>query len=97
MENSFSKLNKAQVFIEATLFFVATILLLLMVIRVWVWSNNQMAGRQPAYNDTRVEAGTVALPDQAAPLIWVVEDEARGDRRVYTPGSLTRGWVFRGE
>jgi len=92
-----TKKHKAQVFIETTLFFVATILLLLMVIRVWVWSNNQIAARQPAYNHSRVEAGTVAPPDRAAPLIWVVENEARGDRRVYTPERLTRDWVFRGQ
>ena len=88
MDYSVSRIKtRGQVLIESSLFLVVMILLLLLIVRVWVWANNQMAGRQPAYNDTRVEAGTVANLGQAAPLVW----------EVYEPEELTREWVFNGQ
>jgi len=89
--------KQGQVLIETSLFFIAIILLLLMVVRIWVWSNNQVVIRQLAYNNSRVEAGTVAPSDRAAPLIWTIENTPRGDRQVSNPEELSSGWMFRGQ
>lgn len=82
---------------ETSLFLVAMTFLLLMLVRIWVWANNQLVGRQQAYNNSRVQAGTAAPSDQPAPLTWVEENAIRGDSRVYTPEELSRDWVFYGK
>ncbi|MDP2905728.1 MAG: hypothetical protein Q8O22_05445 [Candidatus Omnitrophota bacterium] len=66
MENSRCKINeikgtKAQSTLEAAIIFVAAILLLGGITRIWLWSNSQIVQRQIRYNETRVAAGTSSL------------------------------------
>lgn len=71
----------AQVSLEMVIMFVMAVILIAGVIRMWVWSNAQIAGRQPAYEGSRLAAGS----------------GAPGCGWGYTPKALTEDWVFRGK
>lgn len=83
MENSPLKIKRAQVFIEAGLALVAVIILLLGIVRFWLWYNNDMAERQPPYTGSRVAAGS------NQPGIWPPPGSTRRP--------LTEEWVFGGD
>ena len=68
-----ASLELAVALIGVALFFVG-------IIRIWVWSNSTIIHRTPAYNNTRVVAGS------SNPGFW----------KVYTPKELTEDWVFEG-
>lgn len=53
------KFRESQVALEAAIIFVLALFFAVGIIRIWVWSHAQVAGRQNAYNDSRVVAGTV--------------------------------------
>jgi len=70
-----------QVSLELVLGFVLTVIFIAGAIRMWVWSDAQMAGRQPAYEGSRLAAGS----------------GAPGCPWGYTPKALTDDWVFYGK
>jgi hypothetical protein len=72
--------NNAQVALESCLVVVASIMLLLGMNAIWAWSNNNIAERQPDYNATRVEAGSIS------PGRWLD----------YAQRPLREEWVFAG-
>ena len=76
--------KKAQVSLEIAIIFISIVLFLLGVIRIWVWSQSQLIGRQKSFNSTRVEAGTVEKEDEIKPLVWPV----------YKPQKLEEKWVI---
>ena len=49
---------KAQSTLETAIAFVVIILFFGGIVRIWLWSNNQIVQRQLHYNATRVRAGT---------------------------------------
>jgi len=69
-----------QVSLELVLGFVLTVIFIAGAIRMWVWSNAQIAGRQPAYEGSRLAAGS----------------GAPGCGWGYTPSELTDDYVFGG-
>lgn len=71
---------------ELVVGFITVILFFIGVARIWTWSNAQMVGRTPAYNQTRIAAGNTH------PGFW----GPTGQEGVYTPKELTDEWVFRG-
>jgi uncharacterized protein (UPF0333 family) len=57
--DNYSRINKkGQVALEVSMAFGATVLLLVGIVSIWSWYNNDIAKRQPAYNATREEAGS---------------------------------------
>lgn len=74
--NSQMSLELAVVFVSAALFFFG-------ITRVWVWSNSQLVGRTPAYNRSRLAAGS------SNPGFWGQNNEG-----VYTPKELNDEWIF---
>lgn len=78
------KNKNGQSVLETALIFVLIFLLVGGIIRIWIWSNNQIVARQLRYNATRVVAGSrnPDIPYQAP--IWPV----------YTPGDLTEERVL---
>ena len=71
----------SQVILELVVVLVAVTLFFVGIIRIWVWSNSTIVHRVPAYNNTRIAAGSTN------PGFW----------KVYSPKELTEGWVFRGD
>ena len=71
---------RAQVTLETVIMWLMTFLFIFGVVRLWVWSNAQIAYRQPAYEGTRVTAGS----------------SSPGENWNYTPKELTDDWVFNG-
>jgi hypothetical protein len=65
---------------------VAAVLFLLGIWRIGLWYNNELAERQPAYQASRVEAGSKDYDDDPEP-VWPV----------YSRRPLTDNWVVRGE
>lgn len=72
--------KKAQSIIETSLVLVAAIIFLLGAFRVGLWYNNELAERQSAYQDTRVEAGS----------------STTGKWPVYARRNLTEEWALQG-
>ena len=72
--------RKAQSIIETSLVLVAAIIFLLGAFRIGLWYNKELSQRQPAYNATRLAAGS----------------SEPGEWPVYAPGNLTEGWVLEG-
>ena len=70
-----------QVIVELMIIFLVVSVFIIGVVRLWVWSNSHFANRQPAYEETRLSAGS-SEPGRS----WD-----------YTPGELTDDWVFKGE
>lgn len=77
-------MRKSQAILEVTLIFIVGLLLFFGIMGVWMWGDNQIAKRQPEYNRTRVEAGTVVLTNDNKPIVWPV----------YEPEELTEQDVF---
>lgn len=50
--------KKGQSTLEVALTFIMVILLVGGIIKIWLWSNEQIIRRQIKYNETRVSAGT---------------------------------------
>ena len=85
MENTLLKVSRSQAVLETSIIFVMAILFLLGIIKIWVWAEAQIIGRQIAYNNSRVEAGTVYGEDvEEKPLCWPV----------YEPTQLEEDWVI---
>lgn len=80
MENP-SLNKKAQVIIETVLVLVAGLTFLLGAFRVGLWYNNDLTQRQPAYQDSRVAAGSNQV----------------GKWPVYARVPLTEDWALRGK
>lgn len=66
---------------EVALTFIITVLLIGGIIKIWLWSNNQIIKRQIKYNESRISAGTATDTYQ---LNWPV----------YQPNELTEGDVL---
>lgn len=81
MGNASSRRIKAQSIVEASLMMAAAITLLLGIVRTGLWYNNELAERQPAYNESRVRAGSSNI----------------GEWPVYSRRPLTEDWVLKGE
>ena len=76
----------SQVILELVVALMGVILFFVGITRIWVWSNSKIVGRLPAYNNTRLAAGS------SNPGFW-------GNSKnpgVYTPKQLTENWVFSG-
>jgi len=71
---------QAQSSLELAVAFVTVMAFFVGMVRIWSWSNTQMVARVPAYNSSRVAAGSTH------PGAWPV----------YTPSKLTDEWVFGG-
>ncbi len=52
-------MRKSQAILEVTLVFIVGLLLFFGIMGMWMWGDNQIAKRQPEYNQTRKDAGTV--------------------------------------
>jgi len=57
----YKKQMKAQSTLETAVIFVAAVLLLGGITRIWLWANNQIVQRQISYNDSRIAAGTSSM------------------------------------
>jgi len=78
-------MRKAQAMLEVTLIFIVGLYLFFGIMGMWLWGDKQLAQRQPAYNSTRVQAGTIEPgEDSKKPLVWPV----------YTPEELSANDVF---
>lgn len=63
-------MRKSQAILEVTLIFIVGLFLFFGIMGIWMWGDNQIAKRQPPYNDTRVMAGTVnPLAPEDDPLL----------------------------
>lgn len=71
---------KSQSMLEVSFILIAGILFLLGVFRIGLWYNNELAERQPAYTDSRVEAGSDTVG------MWPI----------YARRPLTGEWVLEG-
>ncbi|MDP8260899.1 MAG: hypothetical protein P9M01_00965 [Candidatus Kappaea frigidicola] len=54
-------MRKSQAILEVTVIFIIGLFLFFGIMGMWMWGDNQIAKRQPEYNQTRVAAGTVNL------------------------------------
>ena len=54
-------MRKSQAILEVTIIFIVGVFLFFGIMGMWMWGDNQIAKRQPEYNQTRVAAGTVNL------------------------------------
>lgn len=52
-------MRKSQAILEVTLIFIVGLFLFFGIMGMWMWGDNQIAKRQPEYNETRVAAGTL--------------------------------------
>jgi len=74
------KQRASQASLELVVALIAVTMLFVGITRIWVWSKSIIIHRVPAYNNTRVAAGS------SNPGFW----------KVYTPKELTDEWVFKG-
>jgi len=85
MGNFILRISKAQAVLETSIIFVMAILFLLGIIRIWVWAEGQIIGRQIVYNNSRVLAGTVGRENvDEKPLYWPI----------YHPKPLKESWAI---
>jgi len=76
-------MRKSQAILEVTLIFIVGLFLFFGIMGMWMWGDNQIAKRQPEYNKTRVEAGSIALIDDK-PIVWpVYEPEELSEQDVF--------------
>lgn len=52
-------MRESQAILEAVIVFVIGLFLFFGIMSIWMWGDNQIAKRQPEYNQTRVQAGVV--------------------------------------
>jgi len=52
-------MKKSQAILEVTVVFVVGLFLFFGIMGMWMWGDNQIAKRQPEYNQSRVDAGTL--------------------------------------
>ncbi len=76
-------MRKSQAILEVTLIFIVGLFLFFGIMGMWMWGDNQIAKRQPEYNRTRLEAGSVASTSNK-PIVWPV----------YEPDELSEQDVF---
>ena len=68
--------NKSQGTLEMSVIFVIVVFFLVSIVKIAIWSDAQVAGRQQAYQGTRLEAGTAydfqggGYPDDPAVLSY---------------------------
>jgi len=64
-------MKKSQAILEVTVVFIVGLFLFFGIMGMWMWGDNQIAKRQPEYNQTRIEAGSiVAVNDKS--IVWPV-------------------------
>jgi len=66
-------MKKAQAILGVTVIFIIGLLLFFGIIGMWMWGNNQIAKRQPEYNQTRVAAGALKESLGSAKGIFVLQ------------------------
>ena len=76
-------MKKSQAILEVTVVFVVGLFLFFGIMGMWMWGDNQIAKRQPEYNQTRVEAGSVVTINDK-PIVYPV----------YQPDKLSEEDVF---
>ncbi len=81
MGNGILKTKKGQSTLEMALAFIVIVLLVGGIVKIWLWSNQQIVERQLRYNATRVQAGTGS---DTYEVVWPV----------YTPSELTENEVL---
>ena len=76
-------MRKSQAILEVTLIFIVGLFLFFGIMGIWMWGDNQIAKRQPEYNKTRVEAGSLALTNNKS-VVWpVYEPEELSEQDVF--------------
>lgn len=76
-------MRKSQAILEVTLIFIVGLFLFFGIMGIWMWGDNQIAKRQPEYNKTRVEAGSLTLTNDK-PIVWpVYEPEELSEQDVF--------------
>ena len=76
-------MKKSQSILEATLVFVVGLSLFFGIMGMWMWGDNQIAKRQPEYNKTRIEAGSIVTTSDK-PIAWpVYEPEGLSEEDVF--------------
>ena len=76
-------MRKAQSILEVSLIFIVGLFFFFGIMGMWMWGDNQITQRQPEYNRTRVEAGSISNTNDK-PIVWPV----------YEPSSLSEEDVF---
>jgi hypothetical protein len=84
-------INKAQATLEFTLIFVIMAALVMGLLGLWKWSNDNIVKRQLDYNTTRITAGS-ATP--GAPEKWSGAAEINDNDRMNGAGSPRRTYFF---
>ena len=77
-------MRKSQAILETAIIFIVGLFLFFGIMGMWLWSNKQLARRQPPYNNTRRQAGALDPADNDKELVWPV----------YEPQELTEAEVF---
>ena len=76
-------MRKSQAILEVTLIFIVGLLLFFGIMGMWMRGDNQIAKRQPEYNRSRVEAGSIVSANDK-PIIWpVYEPEEFSEQDVF--------------
>ena len=86
--------NESQAILDFVLAFIAVVLLLLGIVRIWIWFDANYAHRQYAYQRSRLVAATPA--SQTNKPIDLNATESCPTCGNYKPLDLTEEWVFRG-
>ena len=79
------KINKkSQIMLETTLIFIIFCLFIFGIMHIWSWNDTQLVQRQISYNNSRVDAGSVA--DSAdKPLYWTIYSPTQfNDEGIYS-------------
>ena len=85
--------KSGQSILDFVLAFIAVALLAVGIVRIWVWFNANYAGRQMAYQQSRIVAGTPKSTYDGPIDIGATPDEPE---MIYNPLDLTEEWVFQG-
>jgi hypothetical protein len=95
-------IRRAQVILSYILVFIATLGLVIGVVRIWIWFNANYAHRQVAYQTSRIIAGKPKYytdTSSAASYTYIDisgEDTTAQPSLKYRPLNLNEDWVFRG-
>jgi hypothetical protein len=73
-------IKKAQATLEFTLVFIILVALIAGLLNMWLWSKNQLWGRQGSYEGSRVAAGSKDSPGEPA---IVYQAAAMQDKDIY--------------
>jgi len=72
-------MRKSQAILEVALIFIVGLLLFFGIMGIWFWGDNQIAKRQPEYNQTRVAAGALKSPGSAGGSFYLEKLIAQRD------------------